>query len=256
MSCRIDCHVHLDKIGSPHRTRPPSPKQLIQYVKKYKLTHLVGIYDSPEIAERFRSVVPAKIFFFKWIRKPTQPHIEDFASGIKLHPYIDRYKFNRQNTEPTLNSAKQKALPILVHCDDRSPDLSRPRIVSAAAREFPGIDFIIGHSGSYAPCPYRTPRVSRIDRNLLLELVNEAVRASQIRPNAYLDTSILASRLKTDILVSAPEEKILIGTDFPISKNRRETSYDYQEQALLDAGMSLSALESVRSNLFRLLYNA
>lgn len=251
--CRIDCHVHLDKIGGPHRTRPPTPEQVVRYVEKYKLTHLVGIYDSPEIAERFRAVVPAKIFFFKWIRKPIQPHIEDFASGIKLHPYIDRYEFNRQNTEPTLNLAKQKKLPILIHCDDRTPNLSRPRIVSAAAREFPEINFIIGHSGSYAPCSYRTPRISRIDQNLLKELVNEAVRASEIRPNIYLDTAILASRLKASILVSAPVEKILIGTDFPISKNRRETNYDFQEQALLNAGMSLSALEGVRSNLFLVL---
>ncbi len=249
---RMDCHVHLDKIGGPHKTRPPTPEDLAQYVETYKITHLIGIYDTPEIAERFQSSVPAKIFFFKWIRKPVEPQIEDFASGIKLHPYIDQYELNRQNTEPTLKLASQKGLPILIHCDDRFPHLSRPVIVSAAAREFPQINFVVGHSGSYAPCPYRTPRVSRIDSNLLSELVNEAVRASKIRPNLYLDTSILASRLKASIIVSAPVEKILIGTDFPISKTRPETSYDFQEQALIEAGMPPPALDQIRSNLFRI----
>jgi predicted TIM-barrel fold metal-dependent hydrolase len=249
---RVDCHIHIDRIGAPHTTPPPTPEETLAYARREEIGLLAAIYEDDSTLARFRAV-GLTLFPFFWVRTPRSARVPETARGIKLHPYIERYPFTIENILPALLIARERQLPLLVHSDDREPDLSRGRLFENVARAFPDLVFIMAHSGSYAPGPADKPGTTYVAEELVRELVLEAISVANKLPNVYLETSVLASRLKAELLARhAPHHKLLIGSDFPICKGSFG-SVVHQERQLVDAGMPEDFIRQIHENAAKLL---
>ncbi len=183
---------------------------------------------------------------------PLSPRIPESAKGIKLHPYIENYVLEKESVFPTLEVARERKMPVLVHTDDRKPSLSRGKLIGELARQFPDITFVMAHSGSYAPGKIEIPGASWTNDALITELVSEAVEVGMTYPNVYLEVSILASRTKAKLIAQkAPLDKILLGSDFPIYKPVFG-SVVFQENALLEEGLSWEQIRQIHGSAFHL----
>jgi predicted TIM-barrel fold metal-dependent hydrolase len=251
---RADCHIHIDRIGHPHRTGPPSVAEVVEYARREEIGLFGAIYEQEETLAHFRDA-GLNLFPFFWVRAPLDPVVPASARGIKLHPYIERYPFTVEAVLPTLLIAQNRGLPILVHTDDREPSLSRGKLAADIASKFPDITFILAHSGAYAPGVAERPGESIVPDALIRELVTEAIEAAEKNLNILLETSVLASSVKTDLLFQlAPRSRLLIGTDFPICKESYG-SVVYQEEQLIRSGMTDQDIRSLHENAFRVLGN-
>jgi predicted TIM-barrel fold metal-dependent hydrolase len=251
---RADCHIHIDRIGPPHRTGPPSVAEVVDYARREGIGLFGAIYEQEETLTHFRDA-GLNLFPFFWVRSPLAPTVPASARGIKLHPFIERYQFTVEAVLPTLLIAQSRGLPILVHMDDREPSLSRGELAADIASRFPDITFILAHSGAYAPGIIELPGESTVPDGIVRELVAEAIEAAVNNPNILLETSVLASNVKADLLVrSAPRARLLIGTDFPICKESYG-SVVYQERQLSRSGMTHQDIQAIHENAYRVLGN-
>jgi predicted TIM-barrel fold metal-dependent hydrolase len=222
------------------------------YIESERVDLVCGIYERAETLERFRASGLVKIVPFYWERRPSEPHIPASAAGIKLHPYIEDYALTEPNVGNVLRVAAARRLPVLIHLDDRKPNLSRGRLVEPLAREFREITFILAHAGSYAPGVRGKPGESWVSEKLVRELVSEAIDVAGRFENVYIEVSILASRVKAELIArTAPQAKVLLGSDFPIYKGIYG-SVRFQEEALVTAGLHLDAISALHDNAFRL----
>jgi predicted TIM-barrel fold metal-dependent hydrolase len=243
---RVDSHVHIDTIDPTkkhHKTDPPTPEALETYVRRENIGHIFAMYESDAALKRF-APVPVEITPVYWERHPQTPQIPASAKGIKLHPFLDgHYRLDLAHIKPTLDVARERGLFVFIHMDDRVPDISRPSLVGDLARHYPDLTFVMGHAGSYAPPLWAlTPNFSTADRQRFnrntWELVSEAVAVVKALPNVYLETSILASDVKARIIArTAPLDKILPGSDFPILATGPFQPMAFQEQQLKKFGV-------------------
>ena len=246
MPPRIDCHVHLDPIGGrarPSRQPGPTDSEFATYVQRHSLDAVWGIFEDRATVERFDGV--CRILPLYWVRDPEKYEIDPMAKGIKLHPYRDGWQVKPSVLSSLLSGLNPNAI-VLIHCDDRSPETieaTRPALIDPLARSFPELVFVVGHSGSYAPNPAVQTRAARVGDETTRALVEEAILLAIARENVFLDTSVLVSRLKAELLAGkAPHSKLLLGTDFPIGAYRSVTDYDREEQTLAELGVSVGLL--------------
>jgi predicted TIM-barrel fold metal-dependent hydrolase len=168
--------------------------------------------------------------------------------GRELHPYIEEYTLTIENVEPVLEEARARNLFVLIHTEDRRPELSRGRLVAELANEYQDLTFIMAHSGSYAPPRMDRPGESWVEPNLVEELVLEAVEVACDHRNVYLETSILASDIKAKALAEAPVSQLLIGCDFPILEGTHWSSLRFQEEQLIRHGLNAGDIEQIHNN--------
>jgi predicted TIM-barrel fold metal-dependent hydrolase len=245
---KADCHVHLDKIGGPHKTVPPSVEMFMTYARREDISLFFVIYEKDETLARFQATGYDMVPIY-WERTPLTPRIPASARAVKLHPYIERYQLTRPNVEPALEEARAKNLFVFIHTEDREPELSRGRLIAELARAYPDVLFVMAHSGSYAPPNVDSPG---IQDERVRELVSEAVEVARRFDNVYLETSILASEAKAEILAKAPVSKLLIGSDFPILEETQWASLKFQEKQLLRFGLSKGDIDQIHQNAHRL----
>jgi predicted TIM-barrel fold metal-dependent hydrolase len=244
---RADCHIHLDKIGGPHKTVPPSVEMFTTYAQQEGISLFFVIYEKDETLVRFQATGYDMVPIY-WERRPLAPNIPTSARAVKLHPYIERYQLTRANVEPALEEAKAKNLFVFIHTEDREPELSRGRLVAELAQAYPELLFVMAHSGSYAPPNVDDPGSVLIQDGCVCELVSEAVEVARRYDNIYLETSILASDTKAKILAKAPVSKLLIGSDFPILAETHWSSLRFQEKQLLRFGLSEGDIDRIHQN--------
>src|SRR5882672_11005183 len=113
---RADCHIHVDKIGGPHKTEPPSVEQFLDYANREGISLFFPIYESEETLDRFRSTGLSLVPVY-WERTPLTPSVPSSARGVKLHPYIENYELTVENVKPTLEEARARDLFIFVHTE-------------------------------------------------------------------------------------------------------------------------------------------
>jgi predicted TIM-barrel fold metal-dependent hydrolase len=252
---RADCHVHLDPIGPPHSTPAPTMEEVRLYVAEEGIELLGGIYEHEDTLLRMQDA-GVRIFPFFWERDPLHPHLPHSARGLKLHPYIDGYRLGPETVGPAMSIARERGMPVLIHSEDRRPELSRGRHFARLAEAFPEVPILIAHSGSYAPCSEDHPDRCLISESLVHELVSEAIAAAVAHANLHLEVCILASTVKADLIArKAPLERVLLGSDYPISKGHFG-SILFQENALRRAGLSAEQVSGLHRNAFRLLSSA
>jgi predicted TIM-barrel fold metal-dependent hydrolase len=248
---RTDCHVHLEQIGPPHQTLAPTVEEFQSYVRQEVIDLVVGIYEHDEVLSPFFDA-GIEIIPFYWERTPLTPQIPTSAEGLKLHPFIDNFVLSPAAVGPAMEEAAQRGLPVLIHSDDRKPHLSRGKLFAVLAEAFPHVPIIIAHSGSYAPQSDERETIAIADE-IIRELVSEAIEVTLTHENLYLEVSILARQLKAKLIAErAPLDRILIGSDFPIGRERCG-SVLFQERALLEAGLSDSAIAKIYENARKLL---
>lgn len=245
---RTDLHVHLDKIGGLHRTPPPTVEEFRSYVARDAITVVGGIYEDVDTPAGF-ATEGLDIIPIYWERNPLRPTIPSAAEAIKLHPFLDGYQLSEENVGEVFQVAQSRGLPILIHSEDRMPDMARGRLFARLAKVYPQTKIIIAHSGSYAPpTDPKQHTETAVGSSLVRELVNEAIDAALQNQNVYLEVSILASAEKARLLATrAPLDRILLGSDFPIRSDSCG-SVRFQELALRRAGLSQRQIEQIHEN--------
>jgi predicted TIM-barrel fold metal-dependent hydrolase len=244
---KADCHIHLDKIGGPHKTPPPTVEVFVEYACRAEVSLFFAIYELEETLASFRAT-EIDIVPIYWERKPLAPSVPASARGIKLHPYIEEYVLIKENVEPALEVARERGLFVFIHTEDRKPELSRGSLVASLAQDYPDLIFVMAHSGSYAPPKADECGASWVNPNLVRELVSEAVEVARNFDNVYLESSILASDIKAEILARAPISKMLIGSDFAILADTIWSSLRFQEEQLKRFGLVESEIEQIHQN--------
>lgn len=248
---RADFHVHLDKIGGIHTTEPPTVAELTAYVRHESIDVIGGIYEQASTLSHF-GIEGLEVIPIFWERNPRRPGIPNSAQAIKLHPFLDKYRLSADQVGPVFDVAASRGLPVLIHSDDRTPELSRGAQFARLAERFPTVSCVIAHSGSYAPPDAQRPGESTIQIGLLSELVEEAIEAASDHQNIFLEISVLASNKKAQLIAArAPRERIILGSDFPIAKGSCG-SLTFQESALIRAGFSAREVAALHHNVRKL----
>ena len=122
--------------------------------------------------------------------------------GLKLYPPCG-YSPGERSLYPFYEICAERGLPVVVHVGGTSPalgfDTSRPVLLDPAARDFPGVNFILAHGSS--------------------AYVEECVMMCAFRPNVFLDVSAYQSspveRLR-DVFTRGIGHKIIFGSDWPV----------------------------------------
>jgi len=122
--------------------------------------------------------------------------------GMKLYPPCG-YPISDPALYPFYEICAELGLPVLTHIGATAPcldfDIARPIFVDRAARDFPGVDFVLAHGTVHYP--------------------DECAMLCTNRPNVYIDVSgfeaygihALHSAFRRGI-----NHKILFGTDWPV----------------------------------------
>ncbi|MFD7503700.1 amidohydrolase family protein [Streptomyces sp. NPDC059850] len=174
-------------------------------------------------------------------------------AGMKLYPPCG-YSPSDRRLYPYFEVCAHHGLPVLSHTGPGWGPLdftwAEPLLLDTAARDFPGVDFILGHGG-----------VTHVD---------EAAYLCAHRPNVYLDISQFHSVLSADgwqnhlnrLFRSGISHKILFGTCWPSYRQSRSLAslvkeFDRQggvfdgvkrsEQRLIMSGNSLRLLNRGRT---------
>jgi len=114
-------------------------------------------------------------------------------SGVKLHVSHTRLPYDHPLYDVIYAKAREHGVPVLAHTFSRA---EAARLLGAA-RRFPGVPFIVGHSGAYE----------------WADVMDEIAAV----PNAYFDvccSCIDAGRIEAFVAV-AGAERVLLGTDMP-----------------------------------------
>ena len=78
---RADCHVHIDKIGGPHKTVPPSVEMFTTYARREDISLFFVIYEKDETLARFRATGYDMVPIY-WERTPLAPAACQRSTGL------------------------------------------------------------------------------------------------------------------------------------------------------------------------------
>ncbi len=144
--------------------------------------------------------------------------VESGLGALKLQPQFQPLNPMNPRHDWYWEAALERSLPVVVHTGNGAP-LALPSIYIAAARRFPGLTIVIGHAGG--PVYYQ-----------------EAILASQLCPNVYVEVSTLPAHVTADVVRQVPVERLLCGSDLPES-----TAVEIDK--LLGLGIEKAALEEI-----------
>jgi len=97
-----------------------------------------------------------KYWFFPWVNPAGDDdlrRLEEWGSGVaglKFHPSCDEVRINDPRSEPYLEYAREKNLPVLVHCG-RWQEMASYRYALEAATAHPEVRFLLAHMGGDQP---------------------------------------------------------------------------------------------------------
>ena len=165
---------------------------------------------------------------------------QKLIAGIKLYPGYQDFRASDEKIFPVYGLARQYGLPVMFHTGelhhccpkekrekkeyrcgsfcriDRLGDLSRPREMKIAARNFPEVKFILSHLGN----PYFVEL-----RELMAECPNvyTDISGQFISGHPEEDTPEYKEKINQELkkFLAAPEaeNRIMFGTDFPIQSH-------------------------------------
>ncbi|WHH60302.1 amidohydrolase family protein [Petroclostridium sp. X23] len=125
--------------------------------------------------------------------------------GIKLHPEFQGFDVDEPRMYPLYEAIGDK-LPILLHMGDENYHSSKPIKLKNIINRFPNLKVVAAHLGGY----------SRWDE----------VKEHLVGENIYMDTSSALWRLSSEeaveIIKGHGVDRILFGTDFPITSHKDE----------------------------------
>lgn len=133
--------------------------------------------------------------------------VEYQFNGLKLYPPCG-YSPSDERLYPAYEICRQHGVPVLLHTGPTSPVLefswAHPLLVDRAAKDFPGVNFILAHGG--------------------VSHTQDAMQLCAFRPNVYLDIAGFPAALHPqgwkrqlhDLFRVGINHKIIFGTDWPL----------------------------------------
>ncbi|HBK69576.1 MAG TPA: amidohydrolase [Firmicutes bacterium] len=135
--------------------------------------------------------------------------IKDKVYGIKLHPDFQAFYPDKEKYWPFYKAIFKENLPILFHAGDETLPFSEPKRLAKVVDAFSGNKIILAHLGGYAAW--------------------EQVEEYLVGKDVYFDTSSCSWRLAPEdawrLMRRHGTEKILFGTDYPVSSYARELAW-------------------------------
>lgn len=278
----MDCHVFIDEIRindfeiasylgknvGDVRRKGVALQKYLKHIKENNLEAIYAIYENPESLINLRNTATeCDIRGMYFIRNPRNPNIDfihnlykkDLIQGFKVHPFIDNFDLTTRNLQSVLSLCRELKVPILYHSDDRNKFWRRtaPQLQEKIVKENPDITFIVGHGGAYAK-----PRLVGVNPSTVAYwegnentvsrrgLVISALKLTTFYDNAYYDLTISTNATKAGIITDyvnnhpGSEEKIIVGTDFPINSSKAISQLTY----LAKAGMRPNLVQKIASN--------
>jgi predicted TIM-barrel fold metal-dependent hydrolase len=134
------------------------------------------------------------------------------ALGLKLHPIIQSTRLDDPRTREALRACSDLKLPVLIHGGvsnyymgkEKSrniPTNGRIAYIENAIRDFPAVNFIVGHAGLFQ--------------------VKEVCRRLKGLSNVWVDTSLKLDPKNTELLAGSVQ--CLGGHQFPVSRGYCQT---------------------------------
>ncbi|HKC04581.1 MAG TPA: hypothetical protein VKC54_01810 [Patescibacteria group bacterium] len=278
----MDCHVHIDEIKIHNkqiasyfghevgdvRWKGASTELHVKHIQKDNLEVIYAIYENPNSLTDLRSSIPScdvrGMYFIRNVQNPETKLIRNLykkglIQGLKIHPVIDNFELKTENIKEILKLSREFKVPILYHSDDRNSywHLTSPELQKNLIKENPDVTFIVGHGGAYAKPRLvgNNPSIKAYwegNENVVSrkKLVTKALELTTFNDNAFYDMTIATNAFKAKIIAdfvnkhSGSEQKILVGTDFPIGLARATS----QLNALAKAGMKPSLVQKVAEN--------
>ncbi len=172
-------------------TKPTQVQMINNYVSGLVGEHLIGLGTlHPD---------------FEDIDGEIQRIIDLGLLGLKFHPIFQGFKIDEDKAMRMFECIGSK-LPVLIHLGDKTNDGASPVRLMRVMETFPQITFIGAHLGGYSEW--------------------EQAKEHLIGKNLYLDTSSSTRFMKPkeakEIIRAHGAEKILFGTDYPLSNHRYE----------------------------------
>jgi predicted TIM-barrel fold metal-dependent hydrolase len=168
-------------------------------------------------------------------------------AGLKLYPPCG-YDLSDRSLYPFYEICAARGLPVLSHMGPTSPvlrfDLAVPSSVDQAARDFPGVNFILAHAITDVPA---------------------IAKACAYRPNVYADISGYLGMQHprgwrqgvAELFALGVNHKLIYGTDFPVFKLQGTQARALQEFLNVDGPLGRVAPQErgwiMQGNIRRLL---
>jgi|GEM_PF-750884 predicted TIM-barrel fold metal-dependent hydrolase len=210
------CHAHMGESSLLTRFRGLAPQfhgpQMVEMLDHYGIDSTVAFGMAKPISDYSQDTdailqgaedFPGRIVPFARINPhaPNGPElVEKYVArgikGLKFHPFWDAFQANDKHlVHPILEAAEPHGLTCLFHSGESW--LTLPGLVWDLAHDFPGLNFIIGHSGLYG-------------------FDAEAVAVAKRKDNLWLDTTELypVERLRM-IVDTVGKDRLLFGIDGP-----------------------------------------
>lgn len=128
--------------------------------------------------------------------------------GVKLHPIFQHFVMDCDEMMPIYEKLEGR-LPILMHVGDENSDAATPRRLAAILDRFPKLTVIAAHLGGYREW--------------------EDAERYVIGRNCYIDTSsaikFLPPERSRELIRKHGVERVLFGTDYPLSLHAEELAY-------------------------------
>lgn len=128
--------------------------------------------------------------------------VEYGFDGMKLYPPCG-YALSDEMLYPYYEICSRYSLPVLTHIGATSPvldfEIAQPIFIDKAARDFPGIDFVLAHGSIHYP--------------------DECAMLCNNRPNIYVDVSgyeAAGTAGLRRLLSRGINHKVIFGTDWPV----------------------------------------
>lgn len=125
--------------------------------------------------------------------------------GIKFHSIFQGFKIDEDKAMKMFERIGSK-LPVLIHLGDENSDAASPMRLARVMEAFPEITFIGAHLGGYTEW--------------------EQAKECLVGRNLYFDTSssvrFMEPELAKEIIRAHGADKILFGTDYPLSNHKYE----------------------------------
>jgi hypothetical protein len=231
-----DCHVHI------YDTR--TAEQAVRYAHEDGVGRLFALCrDFAALAPLWADETLQTIPFLR-LDDPRQPHWDERARGIKLHPRHHirdiGFEIGLAAMAPTLALAADKRVPIIIHTDTDRPLTATPGALAEVARATPQVKFLAAHLGCALDAYFEPSRGQEYATAAELEAalrrgIAESLRAMIELPNFYVDTTIfgavapakrLLSRSRAELIAEAVVglssaqrqrvlDRVIIGTAFP-----------------------------------------
>jgi len=203
----VDAHCHLDfgdnalkkliktmdSLGVNKAVVCPTERYIAVYNHLGNRYIVNAVRKFPKRLFGFATVNP---WFGKKAEKELKISLQSGLKGLKLNPFLQGFILNDEIVHPLIELCEEFEVPVYFHTG--TPVSAMPFQLAYLAREFPNVQFIMGHMG-YSDFWY------------------DAVPAAEKATNIILETS----HIWTDIILEAyrriGSDRIVFGTDAPIS---------------------------------------